>query len=159
MLPRICLSMQRFLLPAWVGAAVLFVVTSVAEQQFEGFASTIKNQLALIRFPLYYAFGFIMLLTSLGCGTARMVKGERSKATVTVFALLLIANVLMIVDFLFIYQPLANIMVDVLRPRDDEFTKYHQMSKYINAVNVFLSAIAAIIVCREPRGQIEGESK
>ena len=49
---------QRVLLPFWVGAATLFVVTSVAEQRFDGFSSAMKNQLALIRFPKYYATGF-----------------------------------------------------------------------------------------------------
>ena len=149
MLPRICLSMQRFLLSAWVGAAVLFVITSVAEQQFEDFASSIKNQLALIRFPLYYGFGFVVLGTSLLCGAGRIIKGERTSSTVIVFVLPVLANLLMAYDFQFVYRPLADIMVDLLRPRDDEFTKYHQMSKYINAVGILLTMIAAMLVCRE----------
>ncbi len=151
MLPRICLSVQRFLLPAWVGAAILFVVTSVAEQQFPDFASSIKNQLALIRFPKYYGFGFVFLLTSLACSAGRLAGGVRDKPTVAVFVLLTIANVLMIADFVFVYRPLADIMVDLLRPRDDEFKKYHQISKYVNAVEIVLCLIATILVCREPR--------
>ena len=55
----------RFLLAAWVGAAVLFVITSVAEQTSEHFDSLIRDQLATIRFPLYYQFGFACLFGAL----------------------------------------------------------------------------------------------
>lgn len=151
MLARICLSLQRFLLPAWVGAAILFVVTSVAEQQFPDFASSIKNQLALIRFPKYYAFGFVFLVASLVCSVVRLISGVRDKSTIIVFALLAIVNLMMVADFLWVYRPLADIMVDLLRPRDDEFAKYHQISKYMNAVEIVLCIVAAIIVCREKR--------
>lgn len=150
MLSRLCLSTQRFLLSAWVGAAVLFVVTSVAEQQFEGFASSTKNQLAMIRFPKYYAMGFFVLLISLGCSTVRAALGARSKSDVAVLVLLAIANLTMVVDFTTIYRPLHEIMVDLLRPRDDDFQSYHQASKYINSFGILLSVVAAILVCREP---------
>lgn len=128
---------------------MLFVFTSVAEQQFEGFASSIKNQLALIRFPLFYVFGFTLLGVSMVCGAARISKGERDKTTLIVFGLLAIANILMALDFLYIYRPLADMMVDLLRPRDDDFSKYHQRSKSINAVGIVLSLIAAMLVCRQ----------
>ncbi len=147
MLNRVCVFVQRVLLCAWVGAAVLFVITSVAEQQFDGFASSIKNQLAMIRFPKYYVFGSVALLTSLGCSTVRVASGERTRASFSVLLLLFAANVLMLIDFVFIYLPLHEIMVDLLRPRDDDFQWYHNASKYINSVGLLLTAIAAAIVC------------
>ncbi len=153
MLSRVCLSIQRFVLPCWVGAAVLFVFTSVAEQQSEHFRSSIKNLLALTRFPYYYGFGFLFMLTAIACSAGRWFSGDRSKTTLTVFGLLVVINVLMILDFQFVYQPLSEFMKDLLRPRDAEFTRYHQMSKYINSIEIILCTVAAVLVCREPRAQ------
>ncbi len=152
MLSRFCLSMQRLLLSAWVGAAGLFVITSVAEQQFPGFESAIKNQLATIRFPKYYAMGFMVVLTSLGCSVVCWLSGARSKADRVVVGLLVLASVTMLVDFVFIYQPLHTMMADLQRPRDTEFQWYHQASKYINSVAILLTLVAAILVCRSAEG-------
>ena len=54
---NVCVTLLRFLLAAWVGAAVLYVITSVAEQISPDFDSRIRDQLATIRFPIYYKFG------------------------------------------------------------------------------------------------------
>ena len=144
---RFCLSMQRFLLSAWVGAAVLFVITSVAEQQFDGFDAAMKNRLALIRFPKYYAMGFAVLLASLGGSLVRFAKGNRGKADMVVLAAVGAALLLMLGDFASVYRPLHEIMIDFERARDAEFTRYHQLSKYINATGILLSLVAATAAC------------
>lgn len=155
MLARVCLFTQRIFLAAWVGAAILFVVTSVAEQQFAGFGPGIRNQLALIRFPRYYAFGFAALGVSLLCGVLRVLSGRRDRLTWVALSLTAAATGLMIADFLWVYRPLAELMTDLNRPRDDTFRQYHQASKYINAVGVLAAGIATGVVCRrhpEPPG-------
>ena len=152
MLSRFCLSMQRFLLSAWIGAAVLFVITSVAEQQFPGFEPEIRNQLATIRFPKYYAMGFVVVLASLGCSVGRLSSGTRSKTDRAVLGLLVLAGVTMLIDFVFIYRPLHAMMIDLQRPRDTEFQWYHQASKYINSFGILLTFVAAILVCRNMDG-------
>ncbi len=43
------------------GAAILFVITSVAEQTAPDFDSMIRDRLATIRFPYYYVYGFASL--------------------------------------------------------------------------------------------------
>lgn len=151
MLPRICLSMQRFLLPLWVGAAVLFVLTSVAEQRSAWFEPGVKNQLALIRFPYYYAFGLGAMVTALACGGGRLSARRRCRSTLIVFTLLAVVTTLMIVDYLFVYRPLAALMLEPFRERGSDFTIYHQASKYINAIEILLCTVAALVVCREPR--------
>lgn len=148
MFARVCLVLQRLLLSAWVGGAVLFVVTSVAEQQFDGFSAAMKNQLALIRFPKYYAFGFgALILASLG-GVVRLVSGSGDRITKVVTGLLLCATVLMAIDYMFIYEPLAEMMRDAERPRDAAFRRYHDASKYINAAGILLALLAAVLVSR-----------
>ncbi len=148
MLTRTCLAVQRLLLSAWVGAAILFVVTSVAEQKFAGFTGGTKNQLALIRFPRYYVFGFAALAISLLCSIIRLLAGERDRRTQAVFGLLLVAAALIVLDYVLVYSPLADLMTDLHRPRDEVFQRYHQMSKYVNAAGLLLAGAAAVIACR-----------
>ena len=54
-------SAADWALVAWVGAAILFVVTSVREVQSTDFDSNTKDHLALLRFPAYYLFGFTLV--------------------------------------------------------------------------------------------------
>jgi hypothetical protein len=54
----------RLAISFWVGGAILFVITSVAEQRYPPFDSLIRDQLATIRFPLYYIFGWGCLGTT-----------------------------------------------------------------------------------------------
>jgi hypothetical protein len=62
---RLCVLATRLAISFWVGGAILFVITSVAEQRNPQFDSLIRDQLATIRFPLYYIFGWGCLGTTL----------------------------------------------------------------------------------------------
>lgn len=138
-----CLTICRFTLCAWVGGAILFVITSVHEQTFEGFGSEIKDQLALIRFPDYYVFGCIALVAGLVTGIIGL-EGKRRIA----FALLTVAALaLMAVDYSTIYQPLAEAIDPPGQVRTQQFIALHTQSKQINQVGVSIALLAALIAC------------
>lgn len=58
------IAFTRFLISAWIGAAVLFVITGVQEITNKNLTSDVRDILALIRFPSYYIFGFICVTAS-----------------------------------------------------------------------------------------------
>ena len=62
---RIGLAVARLASAAWVGAAVLFVIIAVREVRHPGFDSAAKDTLALLRFPAYYASGFLVVSVAL----------------------------------------------------------------------------------------------
>ncbi len=62
---RIGFAVARLASAAWAGAAVLFVITALREVRHPGFDSATKDTLALLRFPAYYAFGFILISVAL----------------------------------------------------------------------------------------------
>lgn len=137
----------RFVLAMWVGAAVLYVITSVAEQMSPDFSLRIRDQLALIRFPLYYRFGF-------GCHIACVVAGvfawrtaplNRRTTFLLVLILVMISGILMTLDQRLIYQPLEALITPPGQARGDEFERLHTLSKRANMVHVMVIAFAGIL--------------
>lgn len=152
---RFCLTLARFFLCVWVGGAALFVVTSIAEQRFPGFGQPIKNQLALLRFPWYYRFGFTLLGGTLVAGHfARHHADLAGSARWLVFGLTATALALMAIDYVWVYQPLAELVTPPERAIASEFEGYHQASKWINLTHVGLALVAALVVCRPARGEL-----
>ncbi len=144
-----CLTLSRLLLAGWVGGAALFVVTSVAEQRWDGFDALTKNTLALIRFPWYYTFGFTMLATGLGLGIAGLTNGVVGFARRLVFVVATSAALLvMLGDLLFVYLPLSEMAEAITNgdARPAEFREYHERSKQVNVVVFGLSLLSAILV-------------
>jgi len=144
---RIFLTLARFTLAAWIGAAALFVVTSIAEQRSTAFGSDVKNVLAALRFPSYYAFGFVLVglgLVSGMIGIDRSHDGRRWWALVGSLVLVLL---LMSIDYFTIYSPLYAIVTDPSGVRDARFLQLHRWSEQINTVDFTLCVIAAITVC------------
>lgn len=144
---RLCLTIARFALAAWIGAAALFVVTSIAEQRSTAFGSDVKNVLAALRFPAYYGFGFVLVglgLVAGGIGIDRHLNRRRWFVLVSCLALALL---LMIVDYFAIYSPLLAIVTDPSGVRDARFMQLHRWSEQINTIDVTLCAIAAIAIC------------
>lgn len=145
---RVALMLSRFALSAWVGAAALFVVTSVSEQVNSGFDVATKDTLALVRFPSYYQFGFALvgagLLGTLVAGLGGVISRLR-----TGLAGLLISGALalMAVDYYTIYQPIVRELTPVGKTRTAEFDRLHQASKKINEIDVMLSFAGALLVC------------
>ncbi len=144
---RLCLTIARFALSAWIGAAALFVVTSIAEQRSTAFGSDVKNTLATLRFPAYYAFGFTLVGLSLVAGAIGLDRRSRHRGWLTIVGSLTVALILMVVDYVAIYSPLYAIVTDPSGARDARFLELHRWSERINTVDVSLCLIAALVAC------------
>ena len=137
----------RFLLSAWIGAAVLYVITSVAEQTSPNFESVVRDQLATIRFPLYYKFGFavhgLAIVASLVVlATAPDVLRRRATAVATLIA---VSMVLVTLDYHFIYSPLQELITPPGQSRTPDFIRLHTWSRHANEVHLMVIFVAAII--------------
>lgn len=141
------LTIQRFLLAAWVGAAALYVITSVAEQTSEHFDSRHRDILATIRFPLYYKFGFLIhiIAVTMSFLTWRGAPAGSKKRWLAVLLLTISSGILMTLDYQQIYVPLQNLIVNPGQVRTQEFVRLHTWSKYANEVHVSLICVAAIL--------------
>lgn len=140
----------RMLLAAWIGAAVLFVITSVAEQTSDNFGSLVRDQLATIRFPLYYFFGFCIhgacLVLSLVAALTLPQQWRRRFVIVHVFVLL--ATIGIVLDYQLVYQPLQVLISPPGQVRTPEFIRLHNLSRNTNQAHLALMFIAAIIAAR-----------
>jgi hypothetical protein len=142
-------TVTRLALAAWVGGAALFVITSVLEQRFPAFDSVTRDHLATIRFPLYYYFGGICLLTALIASALGVVMCQGSARTrlLLVLALTLISASIAAFDYQFVYTPLQVEITPAGRPRSQEFMALHVRSQLINEVHVGIAFLAAVVIC------------
>ncbi len=139
------LTISRYALAAWVGAAVLFVLTSVAEVRSPELDSATKSTLALLRFPYYYAVGFTlvpvaMICEVLGC-SIRYSRHQR-----LIISLVCLTLLLMLIDYFLIYQPLAEMTRQNSRPPN--FIAYHHYSRWINTLHVSIATITSLVASR-----------
>lgn len=144
-LPGFGLSLFRFVSCAWVGAAVLFVVTSVAEQTSPEFTTTIRDQLATIRFPLYYLFaawsyGFMIFGTLLFLGFSGQANRRRA---ILMTVLMVGSTAVLVLDYFVIYRPLQELILPPGKPRTAEFDRLHTLSRYANQVHLLMVLAAA----------------
>ena len=151
-LSRFLTVAARVLLSGWVGGAVLFVITSVAEQSHPGFDSFIRDQLATIRFPLYYQFCWLTLGTSLLCTVTALLVQPRPRnsrlalsATLSCISLLIAA-----IDYQLIYRPLQSLISPPGQTRTPAFTTLHEQSKLANESHLVIALISALILCSCP---------
>jgi hypothetical protein len=142
-----CLMLSRFSLSAWIGAAALFVVTSIGEQTSTQFDSAVKNTLAAIRFPWYYLFGFVLVSLGLLGAMAGLDRAAHWRRWCLVAATLSVSLVLMLIDYFAIYTPLRDIVTNLSGVRDARFLELHRWSEQINSLDVVLCFIAAVAVC------------
>lgn len=150
---RILWILLRFSLSAWVGAAALFVVTGVLEVTSTLFEPQTKNLLATIRFPAYYVFGFTLVGASvLTSGSLLAMKhAEARRAGLrAVFVLCTVGILFMAADYVWVYTPLHNMMLEPEARMNPDFWSYHKWSKYVNAFSISLCLIAAVIAADEP---------
>ena len=143
---RFLWTVLRVSLSAWVGAAILFVITGVREVTMTDFDAATKNSLAATRFPAYYAFGFTLVAVA-GASAFGLIltsKEMRRRKTV-VLTLSVFALIVMYLDHHFIYQPLEIMMLEPEGRLDADFFRYHQWSKYINCVSVGACLIASFV--------------
>jgi uncharacterized membrane protein len=146
---RIGLTIARFASAAWVGAAVLFVIIAVREVRHPLFDTATKDTLALLRFSAYYPFGFVLVAVALvGAILALLGREKRQRRRIVAAAWLLgLVLVLMVADFVAIYLPIVGMITPVGRARLAEFEGYHRASMVINAGDVALCAVAALLLC------------
>ena len=146
---HLCVMATRLAISFWVGGAILFVITSVAEQRYSQFDSVIRDQLATIRFPLYYIFGWGCLGTTLIASliAGMLNKGCLRKRLLACFCLTLISTVIAVVDYKWVYQPLQALITPPGQARTQQFMTLHEQSRLINEVHLTIALIAAIIIC------------
>lgn len=137
------LFLARTAITAWVGAAVLFVVVGVSEVVYPGFSSEVRDQLVIIRFPWYYAFGFALLTAGLIAvlGTPPcndFPSRQRGMATFLIAA----ALILMTAEYFAVYLKLVEFVTPPGKPRPPEFTAYHKTSMWVNTVELVLCIMA-----------------
>ena len=144
-MPHAALFVARFCSSAWLGAATLFVIVGIREVTRGGFDAATKDTLVALRFPAYYLAGAFLvgaawLGTCLAAGHAELTNGRRALAHVCLIACL----VVMAADYVWIFQPLLDM---VTPPGDDKpasFTAYHEASKYVNLLGLILCLAASV---------------
>ena len=144
---RFFLMIARFALSAWIGAAALFVCTSISEQIAPTFDSDMKNTLAAIRFPWYYGFGFGLVGIGFIGSVIGVRRAEQRHRWAVVVTSLVLALTLMAVDYVLIYTPLHEIVTSPTAVRDARFVELHRWSERINSIDILLCMIAALAVC------------
>lgn len=149
---RLLWIVLRFTLSAWVGAATLFVVTGVREVTSPLFDATTKNQLAALRFPAFYAFGFTLVLLGFISGVLlRFLQSDRRHSLSIIIALCVAALATMVFDYLHVYLPLDDLMAKPDARELPEFQQLHEWSKYVNFASLLLILSAACISVAEPK--------
>lgn len=144
---QIPLVLLRLLLAAWVGAAVLYVITSVAEQTSSHFDSLIRDQLATIRFPLYYCFG--LSIHALAVPFAFLIwfnsTSQNQRRFLAIFLLVLLSSVLITLDYLLVYLPLQELITPPGQVRSQQFIQLHTLSRHANEVHLTVMLVASIV--------------
>ncbi len=140
------LLLTRFALSAWVGAAVLFVVNGVRLVTLDAFDSVDRDHIALVRFPPYYVTGAILMALALGgLLAARRLPTLSGRRWTSVFVLTLLASLVMLGDYLWVYTPLAEMITPPGAPRPISFRSLHLASELLNTIQVALCLVAALV--------------
>lgn len=143
---RFCLCLARFLLSAWVGGAVLFVIINVSTLGVV--SSPDFDRLTVVRFPMYYRFGFI----AVGLSFVALLVSFRGRPLPTsrhLIAVLMVAAALglMLYDHQQIYLPLEAMITPPGQARPMAFRPLHIRSETFNAIHVGLCLLAALMLC------------
>lgn len=139
----------RLALGCWVGGAVLFVITSVAEQTSPMFDSRTRDQLATIRFPYYYLYCWICLGTALAAAVLGAICSSKClrRRMMVAAGLTLISLGIAICDYHWVYKPLQALIIPPGEVRSQAFLTLHNRSRHINELHLTIALIAAIIIC------------
>lgn len=140
---RFCLAVARICSAMWVGAALLFVLTSVIEQMDPALDAATRDRLALIRFPWYYGTGALLVFVSL---VAAMVASRGRLLTKVAAVLLFLAGCVMVADHTFVYRPLRARLSPPGAERTTEFQNLHGWSERLNSAGFLLSATAMVLL-------------
>lgn len=152
---------MRMSLALWVGGAALFVITSVAEQTNPEFGSIIRDQLATIRFPLYYVFGGILLATAIFTGGVAVTttSGCLRKRITAALAFTILSAGCAAGDYFWVYRPLQQLITPPGQARSQEFVTLHERSRHANELHITLALVAAVLSVIPPRNVICSQQK
>lgn len=142
---HLCLSVARFCLCFWAGAATFFVFLVTDLRRSELFTESTKLNHPRVLFPLFYRFEFILLTIALVCGIVGILgRGGRSRTYLA--SLLCIAGALLLAggDYLWVYGPLQEMLPMETRPAN--FQTYHWASMTVNAAGLLLSLTGAWLI-------------
>ena len=143
-LPRIGLLLARFCPSAWIGAASLFVIVGVAEVTRPGFDATTKDVLVAVRFPAYYVCGAVLVtLGGVGAWLAGNSAAFPVRRRIGSLVLLAAALACMTIDYVWIYQPLLQMVTPPGQAKPASFIRYHEASKQINLTELLICLTAA----------------
>lgn len=142
---KLCLILFRFCPTAWVGAAVLFVLATIAMARSPEIDAEMTMTLTAIRFPVYYSMEFSLLAVAFLTGLISRKSPELGRLRGTAAVVLVgIALGMAVSDYLFIYRPLAEMMRQ--QTLTDSFRSMHEGSKHINSSIVLVTFFAALLV-------------
>lgn len=148
------LAISRFAVTTWVGAAVFFLLVTIriATSDPESINSVTQGILALLRFPWYYRFGFVLVPTALLTGFIARGNGSIRPWRMRIYlGLLAVALAAMVCDYVFIYQELARVTADTSIAKPANFQTYHDASKWIITTEVGLCLAAALLIAGSGR--------
>ena len=137
------LFLARLASAMWLGAAFLFVATSVAEQTHPALPVPAKNLVAVIRFPWFYTIGAVFLSIALLSSLA-IRRPPRGVAVASV--LLMAALVIMFLDYAFIFRPMREEIRANFLERTDRFQTLHSWSEGVNSFEYLLVLIATVLL-------------
>ena len=146
------LAAARACLCAWVGAALLFVAVAIREVTFPEFPSPTRDQLALLRFPVYYLFGFSLLSTAVAGLAVHAISGAAPRSIRWPTLLALVAILTMLADYWLVYQPLVNAITPPGTVRPPTFGTLHRWSEILNSVQLLCCIAAAGLALRSASG-------
>jgi hypothetical protein len=145
--PRIGLFLARFCTSAWIGAATLFVIVGVKEVTRAGFDSATKDALVAVRFPAYYVCGAVLICVGwLGTWVASHSANFPKLRRISSLLLLSLVLSLMFADYIWIYQPLLQMVTPPGQAKPASFMTLHEASKWMNLVELMLCLVAATLL-------------
>lgn len=126
----------------------MFVVIGIREVTWPAFDSATRDQLALLRFPPYYLFGFVLVgAAALATGMATLRGSIARRRGVLVLLFLSAALALMTYDYLSIYSRLAEMVSPPGQAKPAGFAVLHRRSVLVNTIDVGLCLLAALLLC------------
>jgi len=139
------LGLSRLLSSMWCGGAILFVLVTVREILSGKLESMVLDQVVLLRFPIYYAFAFGLLIPATVATVLwwAITPGKWTKRLCLAAALLGIG--LLTFDYFQVYSSLREMLLPLGSARPHSFRQYHRWTEQLNtAVLVCFLTVAVV---------------
>ncbi|MSR58218.1 MAG: hypothetical protein EXS05_11145 [Planctomycetaceae bacterium] len=140
---RLCLTLSRLCLTAWVGIGVFFVMALLRLRNPDLFSATALLNHPRVLFPLFYQFEFGLLGLALVVGAIARLQGAGRRTFQIGLWLAAAALMLATVDYLWVYRPLSEMIERPVLP--PEFTQLHHRSRWINTAGLLIATAAACL--------------